>query len=172
MKNLVLIGMMGSAKTTTGKIIAKKLNRPFFDGDEVYVSLYKEKISETFEKFGEAEFRRREAEVYKILGGLDGAVIACGGGAVLNPDNMTALKKNGIVGLLTASPEAIWARVSRNENRPLVRESGKEKVEAIMTERAPLYDKYADFRVDNTRMGPAKCADLIIALFTKLQKFS
>lgn len=172
MKNLVLIGMMGSAKTTTGKIIAKKLNRPFFDGDEVYVSLYKEKISETFEKCGEAEFRRREAEVYKILGGLDGAVIACGGGAVLNPDNMTALKKNGIVGLLTASPEAIWARVSRNENRPLVREGGKEKVEAIMTERAPLYDKYADFRVDNTRMGPAKCADLIIALFTKLQKFS
>ena len=91
---------------------------------------------------------------------------------MLNPDNMTALKKNGIVGLLTASPEAIWARVSRNENRPLVREGGKEKVEAIMTERAPLYDKYADFRVDNTRMGPAKCADLIIALFTKLQKFS
>ena len=109
MKNLVLIGMMGSAKTTTGKIIAKKLNRPFFDGDEVYVSLYKEKITETFEKFGEKEFRRRETEVYKVLGALDGAVIACGGGVVLNPENMAALKQNGIVGLLTASSEAIWA---------------------------------------------------------------
>lgn len=93
MKNLVLIGMMGSAKTTTGKIIAKKLNRPFFDGDEVYVSLYKEKITETFEKFGEKEFRLRETEVYKVLGALDGAVIACGGGVVLNPENMAALKQ-------------------------------------------------------------------------------
>ena len=170
MKNLVLIGMMGSAKTTTGKIIAKKLNRPFFDGDEVYVSLYKEKITETFEKFGEKEFRLRETEVYKVLGALDGAVIACGGGVVLNPENMAALKHNGIVGLLTASSEAIWARVSRNENRPLVREGGREKVETIMKERAPLYEKYADFRVDNTRMGPAKCADLIISLYNKLQK--
>ena len=84
MKNLVLIGMMGAAKSTTGKLIAKKLNRPFFDGDDVYVSLYKEKISDTFDKYGESEFRRRETEVAKILGALDGAVIACGGGVVLS----------------------------------------------------------------------------------------
>lgn len=59
----------------------------------------KEKITETFEKFGEKEFRLRETEVYKVLGALDGAVIACGGGVVLNPENMAALKQNGIVGL-------------------------------------------------------------------------
>ena len=66
---------------------------------------------------------------------------------------------------LNSSPFVTLALV-----RSLVREGGREKVEAIMKERAPLYEKYADFRVDNTRMGPAKCADLIISLYNKLQK--
>lgn len=164
MKNIVLIGMMGSAKSTTGRVIAKKLNRPFFDADGVYVSLYGEKISETFETKGEAEFRRRETEVAKTLGALDGAVIACGGGVVLNPDNMAALKQNGIIVQLTASPEAIYARVSRNDNRPLLKAGGIEKVKEIMTEREPLYNKYSDFRIDNTYVGPDRTAERIIAL--------
>ena len=168
MKNLVLIGMMGAAKSTTGKLIAKKLNRPFFDGDDVYVSLYKEKISDTFDKYGESEFRRRETEVAKILGALDGAVIACGGGVVHSEENMIALKSNGIIALLHAAPEAIYARVSRNDNRPLLRDGGLEKIKSIMAERGPLYEKYADFSVDNSYMGIAKCADRVIALYNRI----
>lgn len=170
MKNIVLIGMMGAAKSTTGKAIAKKLNRPFFDGDDVYTSVYGEKISDTFEKYGEEEFRRRETEISKILGALDGAVVACGGGVVLREENMTALKSNGIIVLLTASPEAIYARVSRNDKRPLLKEGGIEKVKAIMSEREPLYNKYADFKLDNTYVGPDKSADRIIALCNKMSR--
>ena len=168
MKNLVLIGMPGAAKSTTGRIIAKKLNRPFFDGDEVYVSLYRETPSETFESHGEAEFRRREVEVYKALSGLDGSIIACGGGVVLNESNMNALKTNGIVVLITATPEAIYERVSRNDKRPLLRDGGIERVKELLKEREPLYEKYADFRVDNTYIGAARCADRIIALYKKI----
>lgn len=164
MKNIVLIGMMGAAKSTTGKVIAKKLNRPFFDADSVYVSLYGEKISETFERSGEAEFRRRETEVAKKLGALDGAVIACGGGVVLNPENMAALKANGIIVQLAASPEAIYARVSRNDTRPLLKEGGLEKIKQIMFEREPLYDRYSDFKFDNTYIGPDRTAERIIAV--------
>ncbi len=168
MKNLVLIGMMGAAKSTTGRLIAKKLNRPFFDADDVYVSLYREKISDTFDKSGEAEFRRRETEVAKILGALDGAVVACGGGVVINEENMLALKSNGIIALLQASAEAIYARVSRNDNRPLLRDGGLEKIKSLMAERGPLYEKYADFSVDNSYMGVSRCADRVIALYNRI----
>lgn len=167
MKNIILIGMMGSAKSTTGRILAKKLNRPFFDGDDVYVSVYGEKISDTFAALGEEEFRKRETEIAKILGALDGAVVACGGGVVLREENMTALKSNGIIVRLTASPEIIYERVSRNDRRPLLKEGGIEKVKSIMAGREPLYRKYADFSIDNSYSRPAVTADRIIMLYNK-----
>lgn len=171
MKNIVLIGMMGSAKSTTGKILAKKLNRPFFDGDDVYVSVYGEKISDTFATSGEEEFRKRETEIAKLLGALDGAVVACGGGVVLRDENMTALKSNGVIVRLTASPETIYERVSRNDRRPLLKEGGLEKVKSIMDEREPLYRKYADFTMDNTYSSPSRTADRIIFLCNKMNLF-
>lgn len=158
---------MGSAKSTTGRILAKKLNRPFFDGDDVYVSVYGEKISDTFVALGEEEFRKRETEIAKLLGALDGAVVACGGGVVLREENMTALKSNGIIVRLTASPEIIYERVSRNDRRPLLKEGGIEKVKSIMAEREPLYRKYADFSIDNSYSRPAVTADRIILLYNK-----
>ena len=168
MKNLVLIGMMGSAKTTTGKLISKKLNMPFFDCDEVYESLYKEKVSQTFERAGESEFRTREKEIVKLLSQSDGAVIACGGGVVLDEENMSMLKSNGVIVCLTATAEAIYERVSRNDRRPLVKEGGIEKVKEIMQTRYPLYNKYADFTIDNTYSGINRSSERIISLYLKL----
>lgn len=167
MKNIVLIGMMGAAKTTTGKCIAERLNRPFFDSDLVYTAMYRESISDTFAKHGEEEFRRRETEVCKKLGGLDGAVIACGGGVVMREENMTALAQNAVIFQLTASPEAIYERVSRNDNRPLLKNGGIEKVKEIMQARKPLYDKYAHYTVDNSFMPPKRSAEVIIGLYNK-----
>lgn len=170
MKNLVLIGMAGSAKSTTGRMLAKKTNMPFFDTDEVYVSYFGESISDTFARLGEEEFRKRETAIATMLGKADGAVIACGGGIVLREENMIALKRNAVVVLLTASPEEIYARVSRNGRRPLLRDGGIEKVKAMMSEREPLYKKYADITVDNTYIGVDRCTDKIIALFNEACK--
>lgn len=165
MKNIVLIGMAGAAKTTTGKAIAKKLNMPFFDTDEVYVSYYRESISDTFANLGEAVFRDRETAIAKMLGKADGAVIACGGGIVIREENMTALGKNAVVVLLTASPEAIYARVSKNDRRPLLRDGGIEKVRKMMSDREPLYRKYADVTFDNSFIGVDRCSDKIVAMY-------
>ena len=170
MKNLVFIGMMGSAKTTTGKRVATLLNMPFFDGDEVYEKIYGEKISDTFEKYGEEEFRRRETEVYKYLGSLDGAVISCGGGVVLREENMLALKQNGVVVQMTATAEVIYKRVSKNDKRPLLRDGGIEKIKQIMTARAPLYNKYADFSVDSGFVSPVVCAKMVADKYKRLAK--
>lgn len=160
--------MPGAAKSSTGRVIATKLNRPFFDGDDVYVSLYGETIPDTFRLHGEEEFRRRERDVYERLGGLDGAIVACGGGVVLSEDNMNALRRNGVVAYLYASPEALFERVGRSDTRPLLSGGGIEKVRALYAERAPLYEKYSDFRVDNTRLGTGRCADRVIALYNAI----
>ena len=162
--------MMGSAKTTTGKILAQKLNRLFFDGDDFYVKYYGESVSETFAKYGEEEFRRRETEIYKKLSGLDGAVIACGGGVVLREENMTALLSNGVIVRLTASPEVIYERVSRNDKRPLLKDGGIEKVIEIMKNREPLYAKYAHYTVDNSYLSPSRSAEIIIGFYHKQEK--
>lgn len=162
--------MMGSAKTTTGKILAQKLNRLFFDGDDFYVKYYNESVSETFAKYGEEEFRRRETEIYKKLSGLDGAIIACGGGVVLREENMMALKSNGVIVRLTASPETIYERVSRNDKRPLLKEGGIDKVIEIMQSREHLYAKYAHYTVDNTHLSPARSAEIIIGFYHKQEK--
>ena len=100
-----------------------------------------------------------------MLGKADGAVIACGGGIVLREENMTALKANAVVVWLTASPEAIYARVSRNDRRPLLRDGGIEKVRKMMSDREPLYRKYADITADNSFIGIDRCSDKIIAAY-------
>ena len=170
MKNLVFIGMMGAAKTSTGKRVATLLNMPFFDSDEVYEKLYGETISQTFATLGEEEFRRRETEVCKYLGALDGVIISCGGGVVLREENMTALKQNAVVVQMTASPEVIYRRVSANDKRPLLKEGGIEKVKSIMNARAHLYNMYADFSVDSGYVSPAVCAKMVAEKYKKLVK--
>jgi len=87
---------------------------------------------------------------------------------VLREENMTALKSNGVIVRLTASPETIYERVSRNDRRPLLKEGGLEKVKSIMDEREPLYRKYADFTMDNTYSSPSRTADRIIFLCNKM----
>ena len=167
MKNLVLIGMMGSSKTTVGKLLASDLNLPFCDGDDEYEKVFGESISETFAKYGEKVFREREKEVYARLGSLGGSVIACGGGVVLSQDNMTALSSNGVIVRLTATAEEIFSRVSNKADRPLIKEGGLDRIKQIMTEREPLYAKYAHCTVDTTGLTPDAVKEKVKTFFTK-----
>ncbi len=167
MKNLVLIGMMGSSKTTVGKLLASDLNLPFCDGDDEYEKVFGESISETFVRYGETLFREREKTVYSRLGLLDGVVIACGGGVVLSQENMTALSSNGVIVRLTATAEEIFSRVSNNADRPLLKEGGLDKIKQIMAQREPLYAKYAHFTVDTTGVTPEAVKEKIKTFFIK-----
>ncbi len=110
--NIALIGFMGTGKTAVGRVLAKKLGRKFLELDSLIEQKAGKSIPEIFQQDGEIAFRELEIEVTKKVAGQQNAVIACGGGVVLNQINIDRLRAEGRVVYLTASPRAILKRVA------------------------------------------------------------
>lgn len=142
--NIVIIGYRGTGKTTLGKALAKALKRPFIDTDALIVERESIQIPEIFSAVGEAGFRQIEKAVIQSLNYKD-AVIACGGGAILDPDNRAALKQNGYCIWLSASAPVIAERIQTDPNRPaLTNLPAAEEIEHLLEVRTPLYKNAAD----------------------------
>ena len=150
--NLVLIGFMGSGKTTIGRRCAHRMGFQFRDSDSVIELRYKLTIPEIFEQYGEAQFRSWESEVIHDLSRCSKMVIATGGGAVLDTNNVARLKRSGILLLLKSDPEEILARCALRNNRPLLAmaDDPLERIQTLMSTRNPLYESAADIIVDTT----------------------
>ena len=155
MKNIVLIGFMGTGKTTIGRLLASRLGRPFVDCDKKVEYENNMTIREIFESYGEAYFRQKETDMIARISRYNNAVIATGGGVVLSSDNMRRLKKNGVIIALTASVETILERTGRRNTRPLLMDfSAREQiVDRLLRERSELYQK-ADFSIDTDSNSP------------------
>lgn len=141
---------MGTGKTSVGKRLAKELNRKFIDTDDLIEKEAGTSIKEIFAKFGEGYFRRLESKVIHELSSHTDRIISTGGGAVVNPLNLEALKKNGIIISLTASIDTILLRIGNGDERPLISEGdAKEAISNLLKVREPFYKK-ADFIIDTT----------------------
>ncbi len=159
-ENIVLIGMPSSGKTTVGKLIAKKLARPFSDTDELITKVAGESIPEIFKKQGEKGFRRLECDVIANAASLSGNVIATGGGAVLNRQNVNNLMQNGRIFFLDRALDLLIP----TEDRPLG--STREDIEKRYRERYALYREACHYHVDAS--GDAEeVANTIIEEFLK-----
>lgn len=137
-RNIVLCGMPSSGKTTVGKEIAKAFGKKFIDTDDVVVEKKKESISDIFEKYGEGEFRKEERLAIEELSKENGLVIATGGGAVLDENNVRALRRNGVILFLDRSLENLVATL----DRPL--SSDTEKLKNLFEKRYDVYKSCAD----------------------------
>jgi shikimate kinase len=152
-ENIVLIGFMGSGKSTVGRMLARQLRFRFLDTDKLVEQRAGMSISEIFAEHGEAHFRERETAVLESLRGVRRHILATGGGIVTVPGNIPLLRSLGLVVLLKADPEEIYRRVSRNSERPLLRvEDPRRRVMDMMAARQPLYEGAAHFQVDSTRL--------------------
>jgi shikimate kinase len=150
--NIFFVGLMGAGKTTVGRAVARRLDRPFFDSDHEIEARTGARIPVIFELEGEAGFREREAQVIDELTGRSGIVLATGGGAVLRPENRTCLHTRGLVIYLRATPHDLWLRTRKDKNRPLLQtEDPKAKLEALYELRDPLYRECAHFTVETGR---------------------
>ncbi len=142
MKNIVLIGMMGSGKSTCGQLLAQRLGRPFVDCDTLIEGFSGRTISEIFAADGEEAFRELESQVIGELSRQDGLVIATGGGAVLRQANVSALRDKGVLVFLNRPAEDIFDSVSM-AGRPLAQD-GKDAFVDTFRRRLPIYRTAAD----------------------------
>ena len=156
-----LCGFMGCGKSTIGKLTAKKLGCGFCDTDELIVKSQGMSIPEIFEKKGEPYFRETEAQTVKSLCGKP-LVVACGGGAMLNPDTADAVKKNGGKIIFIDVPfNDCYERIKGDSNRPIVMSSTKEQLEERFRQRYGIYLKNSTVRIECTG-SPVENAELIV----------
>lgn len=165
--NLVLTGFMGTGKTTVGKRLAQQLNMPFADTDDEVEKVTGLTIKELFDKYGERRFRSEEAAAIRRIIRHNNQVIATGGGVVLNPENITALKENGLIFCLEARPEIIYERVKHKNTRPLLDEDKlMDTINRMLAERRDLY-KNTHFTIDTSQNCVETVVEEIIQLYTK-----
>lgn len=168
-KNIILVGFMGSGKTTIGKRVAKALtekycNYRFIDMDNEIEKKTGMKISFIFEKFGEEYFRELETELCEELSNTKLCVIATGGGVIKSKNNMTLLKKSGIVVYLKANTEHIYRNIKDDTSRPLLQCDDKiSKIKQLLEDRKPLYEGLSDIIVDVSGINSKDAAAMIIS---------
>ena len=119
-RNIVLVGFMGTGKTTVGRLLAEKTGMPLVDMDASIEERSGKSISDIFAQDGEQHFRALEREVVLELSAREGQIISTGGGIVLNPDNIADFEKTGLVVCLLADAETVLARVRHDSTRPLL----------------------------------------------------
>jgi shikimate kinase len=144
--NVYLIGMMGSGKSTTGKLLAQQLGYRFFDTDEVITQATGLSISQIFAEAGESEFRKIETQVLSQLSAYTRLVVATGGGIVLERMNWSHLQQ-GLVIWLEAEPKTLLNRLKEDTTRPLLQETDpRQTLETLLEQRHSLYAQ-ADLKV-------------------------
>lgn len=168
--NIFLVGLMGAGKTTVGKLLARHLNKSFYDCDHEIQKRTGVNIPVIFEIEGEAGFRQRESAILKELTRLDSVVLATGGGAVLSKDNRALLRRNGTVVYLRATVNDLWQRTRHDKNRPLLQtEDPMAKLNELYAERDSFYQEVADIVIETSRQSVHA---LVQQLEQKLQDFS
>ncbi len=162
--NIALVGFMGTGKTDVGRLLAGKLGKDFVELDELIEQKAGKTIPEIFQQDGEIAFRELEIEAAREAAAQKNAVIACGGGVILNQINVDRLREQGVIVYLTASPEAILQRTSSDtDERPLlVAEDRASRVEKLLNFRRPFYERAADITVDTSELDAAGVAGQII----------
>ena len=160
MKNIVLIGMPGAGKSTIGVILAKSLLFDFCDTDLSIQKSTGKSLCDTISKIGIDEFiRLEEAVIYKQ--DFVNSVVATGGSAVYGERAMNKLKENGIIVYLKVSPEELQKRITNIHTRGIAMKDGT-TISELYSERAPLYEKYADITIECDGKTAEECVDLIV----------
>ena len=161
--NLILIGFMGTGKSTLARTLQSMYGLEMTDMDEEIQKRENRSISEIFETEGEEYFRKKETELLKELSNKKDLVISCGGGVPLREENVAEMKKSGKVILLCASPDTILKRLEHDHSRPLLEQDrSREHLAALMAEREEKYRQAADLMVDTEGKSEEQiCCEII-----------
>lgn len=167
--NIMLIGFMGSGKSTIAKYLSHILEMQDLETDEFIVKREDMTINEIFQRKGEEYFRRCENNALRELETRQGIIISCGGGMPMKDENVELMKKNGKIVLLTASPETIYERVKYSNERPLLNGNmNVEYIKDLMEKRKDRYESIADIVVDTNNKPIHVIAEEVVSKLTTL----
>lgn len=162
-RTIVLVGLMGAGKTNIGRRLAQQLGLPFVDADSEIELAAGETIEEIFERRGEAVFRDGERKVIARLLGNPVHVLATGGGAFMDAETRALIRDRGISVWLRADLELLFQRVSRRNNRPLLKQGNpRETLARLIEQRYPVY-ALADITVDTVDGPPEATMERVLA---------
>lgn len=162
-RNIILIGFMGTGKSTIGRKLSRTFGYPLIDTDQMIVEQEECPIAEIFADRGEKAFRDLETRVLRSLSRHSGHIIATGGGIIGRPENRRLLRHLGYVVWLVASPDEILARTARNTNRPLLNnDHPEETVRNLLEIRTPLYRATAHLAIETDQLSFDEVATGII----------
>ena len=162
--NIVLVGPMGSGKTTVGRRLAHELNRDFFDTDHEIIDKTGVNISHIFDIEGEEGFRQRESKILEKLCQMSNIILATGGGIVLLPKNRKILKNSGLVVYLSSSVNQLLKRTAKSKTRPLLENSSdrRKTIIELLEARDAYYREVASYVVDTTGKKLHEVVNIII----------
>jgi len=157
--NLFLVGMPGCGKSTLGRLLSKRLNKPFYDADVELERRLGVTIPVIFELEGEPGFRDREETVLADLVLQSNVIVSTGGGVILRPANRERLKQGGTVLYLHATPATLWERTRHSKHRPLLQAPDPfARVQELYATRDALYREVADTVVESDREQVSRLA--------------
>ncbi len=163
-KNLILIGMMGSGKSTIGSLVSKKLNIKFIDVDSVLENDSKMKIVEIFEKKGENFFRNLEEKITLKLLNSSNNVISLGGGAFINEKIRKIVLKNHYSFWLNCDTQTLLNRIKNSKKRPIAFNLSNDELTELIEERAKIYSK-AQFKINCYKLKKTKIVKKILKIY-------
>jgi shikimate kinase len=169
-KNIALVGFRCTGKTAVGRALADKTGLTFHDADVVIEERAGKTIAAIFQDDGEPAFRAIEVEVTADLCAADGVIIATGGGAVMNPDNVRNIRENCFAVLLEADPVTILGRMTDDPEtarmRPALTDLDRQKeIEHLLQVRADAYQSASDIRIDTSAISVDEVVDIILREF-------
>ncbi len=172
--SIALIGFMGTGKTVAGKALAERLGKEFIELDALLELKAGKTIPEIFQQDGEVIFRELEIGVTKEVSQRKNAVIACGGGIVLNKINIDRLKEECLIVYLTASPRVILKRTSGDKNdRPLLKVVDRtSEIQRLLKFRKPFYERAADITINTSKLDITSVVEQIISKVKADERFN
>lgn len=159
---IVLIGFMGSGKSSVGRLLAARTGLPLYDTDCLLAESFGLRVAEIFAQRGEEAFRAAETDALAQLP-LERAIIVTGGGAILRPENRSTIQRLGVVAHLAADEETLFQRISQRPTRPLLQtDNPRATLAKLLRAREPLYHELADVTVDTSPMTHEEVATAVL----------
>jgi shikimate kinase len=167
--NLVLIGYRGSGKSAVGRRLADRLKMTFVDTDDLIEERQGIPITDIVKSRGWGHFRKLENNVIEEISKRDHLIIAPGGGAILDTDNVKALRKNGFILWLKADKQTLFKRINQdqgtNARRPTLTGKGTlEEVKEVLSLREPIYERISEIQIDTSTLDVEAVVERILAI--------